>query len=226
MKLRITLKLNIPGLDPIPFTADEWLETEHALAASAALLKKHKLMNLTFEDEKGAVWTVKELEKLKEELTNEPDEITIFFDGSYDKESGLAGVGYAIYFKQNGDRFRIRKNKSIYVDTNNEAEYASLYEALEELKAIGTSRNSVTIKGDSLVVLNQLKGDWPCYDQVHSAWLDRIENSIETMRISPTYEIIPRKENSEADDLAKKSINQIYIKSRIKLEENIGDGKN
>ncbi|MBP1080375.1 hypothetical protein JOC74_000863 [Bacillus capparidis] len=74
--------------------------------------------------------------------------------------------------------------------------------------------------------MNQLKGDWPCYDKVHSRWLDRIENCIESMRISPAYEVIPRKENSEADDLAKKSINQIYIKSRIKIEENIGDGEN
>jgi ribonuclease HI len=208
----------------ITFTADDWLETEEAITVAAVLSKRHKMEHLEFEDEKGAIWTLKELEQLKVELQEEPDEITVFFDGSYDKESGLAGIGYAIYFKQNGERYRIRKNKSIYVDTNNEAEYASLYEALEELKAIGVSRNSVTIKGDSLVVLNQLKGDWPCYDNVHSSWLDRIESSIESMRISPTFEVIPRKENKEADDLAKKSINQIYIKSRMKLTENIGDG--
>ncbi|MBP1080377.1 hypothetical protein P4T61_01080 [Bacillus capparidis] len=41
MKLRISIVLKIPGVEPIPFTADEWLETEDALAAAAALSKKH-----------------------------------------------------------------------------------------------------------------------------------------------------------------------------------------
>ena len=90
------------------------------------------MKELEFEDEKGGSWTLKELEKLKEELAAEPDEITVYFDGSYDKESQLAGFGIVIYYSLGGERYRLRKNKSFRLTTNNEAEYAALYEANKE----------------------------------------------------------------------------------------------
>ncbi|EME76412.1 hypothetical protein CHCC20335_3532 [Bacillus paralicheniformis] len=183
----------------VPFTADEWIEVKDAVAIGRRLTRSPYVSGLEFEDEKGSFWTLKELEKLKEELAHEPDEITVFFDGSYDKESELAGLGIVIYYSLGGERYRLRKNKSFRLTTNNEAEYAALHEAVNELRDLGASRNSVIIKGDSLVVLNQLEGNWPCYDPVHSKWLDRIEKQLEKLKLSPTYIQISRKDNKEAD---------------------------
>lgn len=107
------------------------------------------IKDIYFEDEKGASWTLKELEKLTEELAYEPDDITVYFDGGFDKTSGRAGLGIVVYYSLGGKRHRIRKNKSLTLQTNNEAEYAALYEALKEVQELGASRNSITIRGDS-----------------------------------------------------------------------------
>ncbi|MPQ24954.1 reverse transcriptase-like protein [Bacillus paralicheniformis] len=219
MKLRAGMKIKIKGSSPIPFTADEWIEVKEAVVAGRQLSQSPYVTELEFEDEKGSFWTLKELEKLKEELAAEPDEITVYFDGSYDKESQLAGLGIVIYYSLGGDRYRLRKNKSFRLTTNNEAEYAALSEAVKELRDLGASRNSVVIKGDSLVVLNQLEGNWPCYDPVHSKWLDRIENQLQKLKLTPTYIQISRKDNKEADQLAKKMLEHTIVESQIKLDE-------
>lgn len=98
----------------------------------------------------------------------------------------------------------MRKNKSFRLKTNNEAEYAALYEAIREVRELGASRNSITIKGDSLVVLNQLDGSWPCYDPSHNEWLDKIEALLESLKLTPTYETIQRKDNQELTASLKK----------------------
>ncbi|MCY8614894.1 reverse transcriptase-like protein [Bacillus haynesii] len=219
MKLRAGMKIKIKGSSPIHFTADEWIEVKEAVASGRQLTQSPYVTELEFEDEKGSFWTLKELEKLKEELAAEPDEITVYFDGSYDKESQLAGLGIVIYYSLGGERYRLRKNKSFRLTTNNEAEYAALSEAVKELKDLGASRNSVVIKGDSLVVLNQLEGNWPCYDPVHSKWLDRIESQLQKLKLTPTYIQISRKDNKEADQLAKKMLEHTIVESKIKLDE-------
>ncbi|MGG1405356.1 reverse transcriptase-like protein, partial [Bacillus velezensis] len=109
------------------------------------------------------------------------------------------------------------------LQTNNEAEYAALYEALKEVQELGASRNSITIRGDSLVVLHQLDGSWPCYDETQNEWLDKIEALLESLKLTPTYEAVNRKENQEADDLARKILSDRQIESRITLEGNGDD---
>ncbi|MCY8035994.1 reverse transcriptase-like protein [Bacillus sonorensis] len=219
MKLRASMNINMNASASVPFTADEWIEVKDAVAIGRRLTQSPYVSGLEFEDEKGSFWTLKELEKLKEELAHEPDEITVFFDGSYDKESELAGLGIVIYYSLGGERYRLRKNKSFRLTTNNEAEYAALHEAVNELRDLGASRNSVIIKGDSLVVLNQLEGNWPCYDPVHSKWLDRIEKQLEKLKLSPTYIQISRKDNKEADQLAKKMLEHTIVESHTKLDK-------
>ncbi|NPC92715.1 reverse transcriptase-like protein [Bacillus sp. WMMC1349] len=219
MKLRIRMKINIKATPNVHFTADDWLETNETVIMGRELSRSPYIDELEFEDEKGSIWTLKELEKLKEELAHEPDEITVFFDGSYDKESQLAGLGIVIYYSLNGERYRLRKNKNFRLTTNNEAEYAALYEALNELRDLGAGRNSVIIKGDSLVVLNQLEGNWPCYDPIHTNWLDKIERQLQQLKLSPTYIQISRSENKEADQLARKIFEHKLVESSVKLDQ-------
>ncbi|KAA6451740.1 reverse transcriptase-like protein [Bacillus swezeyi] len=219
MKLRACMKIKMKASASVSFTADDWIEVKDAVVFGRQFSHNPYVTELEFEDEKGSFWTLKELEKLKEELAHEPDEITVFFDGSYDKESQLAGLGIVIYYSLGGEMYRLRKNKSFRLTTNNEAEYAALYEAVNELRDLGASRNSVVIKGDSLVVLNQLEGNWPCYDPVHSKWLDKIEKQLHKLKLTPTYIQISRKDNKEADQLAKKMLEHTIVESRMKLDK-------
>lgn len=164
------------------------------------------------------MWSIKELEKLNEELKLEPDQLQVYFDASFHKETGDSGLGVVVYYKLGEDAYRLRKNQPFKGTTNNEAEYAALFEAVKALKDLGASRNSVTIRGDSLVVMNQLKGEWPCYDDIHNKWLDRIESALKELRLTPTYEVIDRKQNAEADQLARQMLADVPIESKLKLE--------
>ena len=96
-----------------------------------------------------------------------------------------SGLGIAIYFEQNKKKWRIRKNTLLeQLDSNNEAEYAAFYEALKQLEELGVHHQSCVFKGDSLVVLNQLSGEWPCYEQQLNQWIDRIEAKLEKIKSS------------------------------------------
>ena len=104
------------------------------------------------------------------------------------------------------------------LSSNNEAEYAALAFLLTELEFLGVQHQSVTIKGDSLVVLNQLGGEWPCYEEELQRWLDKIEAKIKLLGIKPTFVSVSRKENKEADQLATKALQQIKIDSLLKID--------
>ncbi|OLP65054.1 hypothetical protein BACPU_20100 [Bacillus pumilus] len=218
MKLRAHYTMKVKSIGSIAFFQEDWLELKEALLLAKHIDKKEPQSLLSFEDEKGAMWSTKELEKLKEVLQLEPDQLRVYFDASFRKETGASGLGIVIYYTLGEEAYRVRKNQSFQGKTNNEAEYAALYEAIQVLKDLGAGRNSVTIKGDSLVVMNQLKGEWPCYDDVHSNWLDRIEASLKELKLTPTYEVIDRKENTEADQLARQILANVPIESKLKLE--------
>ncbi|MFS0656748.1 reverse transcriptase-like protein [Bacillus sp. 179-C3.3 HS] len=218
MKLRAHYTMKVKSIGAIAFFQEEWMELKEALRLAKYIDQKEPQSLLSFEDEKGAMWSIKELEKLKVELQLEPDQLQVYFDASFHKETGASGLGIVVYYTLGEDAYRLRKNQSFQGSTNNEAEYAALYEAVKALKDIGASRNSVTIRGDSLVVMNQLNGEWPCYDDVHSKWLDRIEASLKELKLTPTYEVINRKQNTEADQLARKILANVPIESKLKLE--------
>ncbi|MBT2575391.1 reverse transcriptase-like protein [Bacillus sp. ISL-51] len=223
MNLKPYITMEAKGAGAVSFISEDWLTVPKARMLAREIGRFPYIKDIHFEDEKGASWTLKELEKLTEELSHEPDDITVYFDGSYDKQSRQAGLGIAVYYSLGAKRHRLRRNKSLLLNTNNEAEYAALYEALREVKEIGASRNSITIRGDSLVVLHQLDGSWPCYDESQNEWLDKIEALLDSLKLTPTYEAIDRKENQEADDLAKKILLDQRIESRMILEGNGDD---
>ena len=156
--------------------------------------------------------------KLLTTVEDEPQNVTVFFDGGFHKNEVLSGLGVAIYFEQNKKKWRIRKNALLeQLDSNNEAEYAAFYEALKQLEELGVHHQSCVFKGDSLVVLNQLSGEWPCYEQPLNRWIDRIEAKLKKLGLRPVYEPIGRKDNQEADGLATQALNGEKIFSKIEL---------
>lgn len=198
----------------------DWLQAESALRIVEDLEKTGRLKEVEFEDEVGTVWTKKEVTKLLTQVETEPQNVTVYFDGGFRKQEGLSGLGIAIYFEQNKKQWRIRKNSVLeQLESNNEAEYAAFYEALKQLEELGVHHQRCVFKGDSLVVLNQLSGEWPCYEQPLNRWIDRIEEKLEKLSIHPIYEQISRKANQEADHLASQALSGEDIFSKLELNQ-------
>ncbi|WP_028391495.1 ribonuclease H family protein [Bacillus cihuensis] len=200
------------------FTSD-WISAEEALIITDDLEKIGRLKEIEFKDEKGTSWSKKELKKLLAEIEYEPQDVTVYFDGGYQKDSKMTGIGVAIYYKQGKKSFRIRMNSLLEeLESNNEAEYAAFYEAVNQLEILDVHHQVVTFRGDSQVVLNQLSGEWPCFEKVLNAWGDRIEAKLKKLGITPNYELIVRKKNSEADHLASQALRGEEIFSQLQVE--------
>ncbi|WP_085991594.1 ribonuclease H family protein [Oceanobacillus senegalensis] len=217
MKVKMELTYRTPsGVEAIFYT-DE-MRVEKALMLMDDIEKKGRLKNVIFIDSQEHIWTLKELKKWEESIQTETHHVTVCFDGGFNESSKKSGLGCAIYYEQNGKRYRLRKNALVEeLDTNNEAEYAALHLGLQELEYLGVHHLDVTFIGDSQVVINQLSGEWPCYEKELSKWADRIDAKLEQLGIRPEYQAISRKKNREADHLASQALSGIEIMSTIEI---------
>ncbi|MBM6619320.1 ribonuclease H family protein [Bacillus suaedaesalsae] len=198
----------------------EVMSAKQALLLANDFLKTGRTKEVVFYDEQHTMWTKKEFEKLLEEIVEEPNDIEVFFDGGYDVDTKQAGIGVVIYYTRNNQNFRIREN--VFIDqlgSNNEAEYAAFWQAVLRLEELGVHNMPVQFKGDSQVVLNQLSGEWPCFEDEFNVWLDRIEEKVKQLGIRPTYTPISRKENKEADQLASQALQGTMVSSHLNLSE-------
>ncbi|XJZ25908.1 reverse transcriptase-like protein [Bacillota bacterium Lsc_1132] len=217
MKYKLEWKFNVKGHGKIQFTS-EFISGELAILAGDELDKTGKAADLYFYDEMGTSWTLKEMKKLVSEIEEDPHELTVYFDGGFKKETAQAGLGTVIFFKQGKKKFRIRANQRIdEMETNNEAEYAALYFALTILEELKIHHLPCEFKGDSQLVLKQLEGEWPCYEDVLNKWLDRIEVKINSLGIDPRYTVVPRNDNKDADKLATQALvgKEIFSKTQL-----------
>lgn len=200
----------------------DFLSLNEAIMISEDMLQTGRVKEITYTSEDGQTWNLKELKKLKDIVKDEPHNVVAYFDGGFHKNTKLAGFGAVIYFTQSGNRHRIRMNeKANEIVSNNEAEYAAFAYLVKVLEEYGISRQKVLFKGDSQVVLNQLSGEWPCYEPEFNVWLDRIEAKLNQLRITPEYEPVSRKENTEADKLATQALEGIEIKSKMTIDEGV-----
>jgi ribonuclease HI len=217
MRYKLEWEFKTKGIQSIMFTSD-FMEGEQALQAAEELVKTGKSGEVYFIDEIGTSWNVKEMRKLLTEVEEEPHDLLIYFDGGFDRETNKAGLGAIIYFRQGKKKFRLRANELFdHLETNNEAEYAALYFSLTILEDMGVRNMSCEFKGDSQVVLKQLEGEWPCYEDTLNRWLDRIEKKIKELVIHPKYSPVGRKENKEADKLATQALQGKMINSKMQI---------
>ncbi|MGX9932062.1 reverse transcriptase-like protein [Virgibacillus salarius] len=216
----IIMKVRIQFTYQTPMGANTSFQSEEMKALDAILLvddmeKTGRVKQLTFIDTQDIAWSQKELKRYFEEIEEEPHDVYIYFDGGFDQQRKKSGLGCVIYYQLNGKSFRIRKNATVgELDSNNEAEYAALHFALKELESLDAQHLQITVRGDSQVVINQLKGEWPCYEKTLSGWAGRIETKLTYQSIEPQYELIPRKNNNEADRLATQALENIEISSK------------
>ena len=128
--------------------------------------------------------------------------ITIYFDGLCQpvNPGGVATYGYAIY--QDGKA--IKRGCRVIGEgsgmTNNVAEYSALKRALAWLNESGI-KDEITIKGDSQLVINQMKGVWKIKSQTSRKFVPEIRRLLKGKRAKLTW--IPREENLEADTLSR-----------------------
>ncbi|GAB3058306.1 ribonuclease H family protein [Virgibacillus ainsalahensis] len=215
MNVRIELTYRTPKGTETTFSSDE-MRAKKALLLVEDLEKTKRMKHVMFIDSHDNTWNLKELKKQMEEIRTEPHDVTVYFDGGFDLNTNKSGLGCVIYYKQNDKIFRLRKNALVEeLETNNEAEFAAFHLGLQELEHLGVHHLPVMFHGDSQVVINQLKEDWPVYEEELSKWLDRIERKINQLGVDPEYELLSRKKNKEADQLASQALREIEIESTM-----------
>ncbi|WP_020059532.1 ribonuclease H family protein [Bacillus sp. 123MFChir2] len=198
----------------------DFFHLEEAIQFAADFEKTGRAKELLFHDEMGVEWTLKEVKKLSKQVEEEPQDITLYFDGGYDIETKEAGVGVSIYYKKQGKMYRIRRNAYIEgIDDNNEAEYAALLYGMNILEELGVKYESVILRGDSQVVLQQLAGEWPCYEEHLIHYLDQIEQKAKQLKIKLVCEPVSRKQNKEAHQLATQALEGTNIDSHKEITE-------
>lgn len=203
------------------FSSEE-MRAGKALLMAEDLEKTGRMKNVSFMDSYDNTWNVKQLKRYMQGIKTEPHNVTVYFDGGFDLQTKKSGLGCVIYYEQSGKALRLRKNALVEeLRTNNEAEYAACHLAVKELEQLGVHHLSVTFTGDSLVVINQLKWEWPCYEQELAKWADRTEAKMENLGITPDYQIVSRKENREADHLASQALKGVEVTST----KQVGDDK-
>ncbi|MBY6035902.1 reverse transcriptase-like protein [Fictibacillus nanhaiensis] len=204
----------------IRFVSDP-ISLNEALFTAIDLEKTGRISSITFIDSKGVSWSKKELLKLTEVKKEEPQNITIYFDGGFKADRGTSGQGIVIHYSQNGITYRMKKNTSYTnIESNNEAEYAALWIAARELEELGVQYEEVIIMGDSKVVIEQMKGEWPVYESNLQTWADKIEALFKKHQIDPIYTWIPRNENKVADQLVQQALQGKIIKAKKEVIDN------
>ena len=133
--------------------------------------------------------------------------VTIFFDGLCEpiNPGGTACFGYAIHglgkvtepVEGNG------KYKSGAGVTNNVAEWVALGKALAYLVAEKVRPDTLTILGDSQLVINQLTGDSECHNDTLRMFRDRCIEHLTWLGCTWKAMWIPREQNVEADRLSR-----------------------
>ncbi len=128
--------------------------------------------------------------------------VVIFPDGAAEPNPGPAAIGVTI--KDKRGKLITLISQRIGRATNNQAEYRAIIAALEEAVRLGVKQ--VDIKMDSELVVKQISGEYrvkkatlkPLYQQVK-----QLQGLLEGCTITH----IPRQQNTEADKLAHKALN-------------------
>lgn len=218
MKLTLTVKFVIERGKTATLSS-EFLPIIDAKALYSQMKKQSHIASIQLEDEYGVTWTEKELHVYLDKLQEEPHDVTVLFDGGFDVSTKKAGVGVVIYYSLQQKRYRKRVNTLLdYLEDNNEAEYAALYFAIQQMDEIGIHHQDIVIQGDSMQVIHQMNDEWPVIGDVYQNWCDRIERAIEQLGLKPIYELLPRSQNKQADKLATQALEGNSINAVIQLE--------
>jgi ribonuclease HI len=128
--------------------------------------------------------------------------ITIYFDGlCYPRNpGGVAAYGYLVY----RDKELIHRGFGAVGEgrgmTNNVAEYEGLMAAARWLADEGIDEK-ISIKGDSELVIKQMKGEYRIASATSRKYVPEIKRLLEGRSVSFSW--VPREKNEEADKLSR-----------------------
>ena len=141
--------------------------------------------------------------------------MVVHFDGACQPpgSAGVAGWGYVIegpgfHFEECGLATRPFSAHS----TNNVAEYVGAIRALEKLRSM-QYQGAVVVEGDSELVIRQMKGEYQVraeHLKAYHEWLQTLASSFAQVE----FQWVPREENSVADALSKKAIEEAWADAR------------
>lgn len=201
------------------YLTSNWVPLDVAILFMERFLSHKDYQDVQAIDETDHVYTMKQLRQEKENMAMSIHSISLYFDASFNQLSKLSGLGIVWTYRQGKRMVEKRKNlASTLPKTVNEAEYYSLFHGLEQLKQLEITPQKIAIYGDSLVVINQLKGEWPIMDPTLSKWADDVETLLNTLNLQAVYHHIDRQRNKSADRLSKQAMEHISIDSSKEME--------
>jgi ribonuclease HI len=128
------------------------------------------------------------------------------FDGCSKGNPGLAGAGAVIYYfdKEYWANYTFVGEKI----TNNHAEYTGLIFGLKQAKQLGIK--NLKVEGDSLLVINQMKGLYQCKSE-NLMGLFNTAKEFEVYFDKIEYVHVLRNKNKRADELSNNAINSYLL---------------
>ena len=123
--------------------------------------------------------------------------ITAYFDGGARSNPGPAG--YGVYIVDDQGTVQAELHGSLGTATNNVAEYNGLIAALQW--AIDHGLTQITIKGDSLLIIEQMRGNYKVKNEGLRPLYHQAKMLV--MQIGDVkFEHVPREKNKDADRLS------------------------
>lgn len=140
----------------------------------------------------------------------------MWFDGgTYPSNPGHGGCGAVIKLGNEEHGFNEYLGKNI---TNNQAEYGGLLLGLRQAKELG--RTSLSVFGDSQLVIYQMDGSYSCRNSgLIPLW--REAKSLASEFEEVTYNWIRREKNQKADAEATRAIESVVGQAKIQIAENL-----
>lgn len=129
--------------------------------------------------------------------------VILYADGGSRGNPGPSACGYVLIGE--GDQVLVDKGVYLGITTNNQAEYQGLKSGLQEARSMGA--REVTVRLDSLLVINQMKGIfkvknrdlWPIHDAIKQlvGQFDKV-----------TFTHVPREMNKLADAAVNRALDE------------------
>ena len=130
-------------------------------------------------------------------------QIFLEFDGGSRGNPGPAACGYVL---RGNEGVIESKGEFIGTATNNQAEYRAVIEGLKAAKRHGATH--VTVRGDSLLVIKQLCGQYKV-KHPNMKELIAVAREIEKDFVEVKYLHVRREKNSDADKLVNDALDKI-----------------
>ena len=139
---------------------------------------------------------------------------TVYFDGLYHlidtQGNGVVTYGFVVYENSN----KIYEECNVFSEgkelSNNVAEFSGLIAALTWLMKRGYKNKPVTLRSDSLLVVNTINGTWTPKNGMYYPYYIKASSIIKEFK-QVKLEWVPREKNKEADKLCKTAY-ETYIK--------------